>query len=192
MPCDFEPKQLKLKRGDIRVRTRGGLTALVWKDKREVYMLTWTHHQQKEISVTTATAPWNLTSWNCTISTWVTATNLIVQLTAIWWVDIPSSGPPKLFFHFMDLTVLNSWILLSSCGANYTHRDFRLLLVRNLTEEPGKSQDCPTPKLVGGPSSGAKNVLWLESRHNKHWPAKSSAQLRCHLCSSHGQRKGTV
>jgi len=40
MPCDFGPKQLKLKRGDIRVRTRGGLTTLVWKDRREVYMLT--------------------------------------------------------------------------------------------------------------------------------------------------------
>jgi len=40
VPCDFGPKQLKLKRGDIRVRTRGGLTALVWKDRREVYMLT--------------------------------------------------------------------------------------------------------------------------------------------------------
>ena len=25
MPCDFGPKQLKLKRGDVRVRTRGGL-----------------------------------------------------------------------------------------------------------------------------------------------------------------------
>jgi hypothetical protein len=37
---DFGPKQLKLKRGDIRVKTRGGLTALVWKDRREVYMLT--------------------------------------------------------------------------------------------------------------------------------------------------------
>jgi len=57
MPSDFGPKQLKLKRGDARVRTRGGLTALVWKDRREVYMLTWTHHQQKEIFVTTATAP---------------------------------------------------------------------------------------------------------------------------------------
>jgi len=33
MPRDFGPKQLKLKRGDIRVRTRGGLTALVWKDR---------------------------------------------------------------------------------------------------------------------------------------------------------------
>ena len=57
MPPDFGPKKLKLKMGDIRVKTRGGLTALVWKDRREVYMLTWTHHQQKEIILMTATAP---------------------------------------------------------------------------------------------------------------------------------------
>ena len=95
----------------------------------------------------------------------------------------------KLFFYLLDLTVLNSWILLSSCGAKYTHRDFRLLLVRNLIEEAGKSQDCPTPRLVGRPSSAATNVVRLESRHNKHWPAKSSTQLHCRLCSSCGQRK---
>jgi len=40
MPRDFGPNPQKLKRGDLRVKTRGGLTALVWKDKREVYMLT--------------------------------------------------------------------------------------------------------------------------------------------------------
>jgi len=40
MPHDFGPEKLKLKRGDVRVKTRGGLTALVWKDRREVYMLT--------------------------------------------------------------------------------------------------------------------------------------------------------
>jgi len=33
MPHDFGPKQMKMNRYDIRVRTRGGLTALVWKDK---------------------------------------------------------------------------------------------------------------------------------------------------------------
>jgi len=33
MPRDFGPKQLKLKRGGVRVRTRGGLPALVWKDR---------------------------------------------------------------------------------------------------------------------------------------------------------------
>jgi len=57
MPHDFGPKQLKLKRGAIRVTTRGGLTALVWKDRREVYILTWTHHQEKDIFVITATTP---------------------------------------------------------------------------------------------------------------------------------------
>jgi hypothetical protein len=62
----------------------------------------------------------------------------------------------KLFFHLLDLTVLNSWILLSSCGAKYTHRDFRLLLVRNLIEEAGRSQDCPNPSLIGRPSAAAK------------------------------------
>jgi hypothetical protein len=40
MPPDFGPKKLKLKRGDVRVRTRGNLTALVWKDRRDVYTLT--------------------------------------------------------------------------------------------------------------------------------------------------------
>ena len=98
----------------------------------------------------------------------------------------------KLFFHFLDLTVLKSWILLSSCGVKYTQRDSRHLLVRNLIEEAGKSQDYPTPRLVGRPSAAATNVLRLESRHNKHWQAKSSTQLRCRVCSSCGQRKDTV
>jgi len=34
MSCDFGPKQLKLKRDEVRVRTRGGLTALVQKDEK--------------------------------------------------------------------------------------------------------------------------------------------------------------
>jgi len=40
MPHDFGPKQLKLRRGYVRVKIRGGLTTLAWKDRREVYMLT--------------------------------------------------------------------------------------------------------------------------------------------------------
>jgi len=38
-PLTLDPKKLKLKGGDIRVKIRGGLTTLVWKD-RQVYMLT--------------------------------------------------------------------------------------------------------------------------------------------------------
>ena len=32
MPCDFGLKQLKLKVGDVRLKTKCGLTALIWKD----------------------------------------------------------------------------------------------------------------------------------------------------------------
>jgi len=36
MPKDLRPQTLRLKRGVIRVRARGDLTAVVWKDKRDV------------------------------------------------------------------------------------------------------------------------------------------------------------
>jgi len=62
-----------------------------------------------------------------------------------------------LFFHLLDLTVLNNWILLSSRGARCTHREFRLP-VRNLMEEARRSQDRPTPIFVARPSSSAANV----------------------------------
>jgi hypothetical protein len=40
MPPNFGLKKLKLNRGDIRVRTKGNLTALAWKHRRDIYMLT--------------------------------------------------------------------------------------------------------------------------------------------------------
>jgi len=85
----------------------------------------------------------------------------------------------KLFSHLLDLTVLNSWLLLPSCGAKYTDIDFRFLLVRKLIEEAEKSQDCPNPRLVVRPTVGPENVLLLKSFHNKQWPVKSSTQMCC-------------
>jgi len=43
MPKDLKPKTLRLKRGDIRERTMGDLTAVVLKDKRDVCLLTNIH-----------------------------------------------------------------------------------------------------------------------------------------------------
>jgi hypothetical protein len=95
----------------------------------------------------------------------------------------------KLFFDLLDLTVLNSWILLSSCEAQYTHRDFILLLVRNLIEEAGRSHYRPTPSMLGQRSVAAANVMRLDSRHNQHWPTKHKNNIRCRVCSERGQRK---
>ena len=50
MPKDLKPKALRLKRrGDIRViRTRGDLTAVVWKDKTEMCLVTNIHDPPRE------------------------------------------------------------------------------------------------------------------------------------------------
>jgi len=190
MISDSGPKQLKLKRGDVRVRTRGGFTALVWKDRGEVYILSNMDPPPAEGNFCDDSnrpmKPHILERYNqhmgyIDISDRMANSYSMSRFTFKWTT--------QLFFHLLDLTVLNSWILLSSCGSKYTHRDFRLLLVRNLIEEAGKSQDHPTPRLVGRPSAAATNVLRFESRHNKHWPVKSSTHLRCCLCSSRGQRK---
>jgi len=48
MPKDLKPTTLRLKRGDIRVTTRGDLMAVVWKDKRDVCLLTNIHNPPRE------------------------------------------------------------------------------------------------------------------------------------------------
>jgi len=191
LPPDFGLKNLKLKRGDVRVRTRGGLTALVWKDRQEVYMLTNMDQPPAEGNLCDRNHPvkphivkrynWHM---GCVDNSDRMANSYSISRHTFKWTT-------KLFFHLLDLTILNSWILLSSCGAKYSHRDFRLLLVRNLIEEAGRIQDHPTPSLVGRPSAGASNVRRLESCHSQHWPAKSS-QIRCRLCSARGERKRTA
>jgi hypothetical protein len=49
MPTDFQ-KTLKLTRGDIKTRIRGDLTAVVWKDKRNVNLLTNMHPTPAEVN----------------------------------------------------------------------------------------------------------------------------------------------
>ena len=44
MPQDFGPKRMKLQWGDLQLRTRGALTAILWSDKRDVCILTNMHN----------------------------------------------------------------------------------------------------------------------------------------------------
>jgi hypothetical protein len=44
MPHDLIPPNKRLKRGDVCSRTRDDLTAILWKDKHDVYVLTNIHN----------------------------------------------------------------------------------------------------------------------------------------------------
>jgi hypothetical protein len=49
------------------------------------------------------------------------------------------SGQKKLFFHVFDLAIVNSYILLSSCGGKkILHRDFHLTLIREMLAQSGQ------------------------------------------------------
>jgi len=117
MPKDLKPKTLRLKHGDIRVRTRGDLTAVVWKDKIDVCLLTKIHDPPREgnyrdehrnvmkLAIVADccrhmghidNADRMANSYTATRQTWK-------------WTK-------KLFFHVLDLAIVYSYILLSSCG----------------------------------------------------------------------------
>jgi hypothetical protein len=48
MPQDLGPKKMNLRRGKIPVRTRVHLTAILWRDKCDIYMLTNIHNDPTE------------------------------------------------------------------------------------------------------------------------------------------------
>jgi hypothetical protein len=85
----------------------------------------------------------------------------------------------KLFFHLVDLTILNSWIL-ASCGAKCAHRDFRLF-VRKLLKESGREL-CPELAMIGRPTPAPTSAAWLQSNHNKHW-SQGTVEVLCVLSS---------
>ena len=150
-PLTSDQKKINLRKVDVRVRTRGNLTALAWKDRRDVYILTNMDTPPEEGNFCDdskrAVKP-QIVAWYNRHMGYVDISDRMANRYTMcrrnfkWTI--------KLFFQLLDLTVLNSWILLSSCGAKYTHRDFRFLLVRNLIEEAGRSQDRPTPVWLEG------------------------------------------
>jgi hypothetical protein len=149
-----------LKRGNVSVRTRGNLTALVWKDRWDIYMLTNMDPPPPQGNLCDNSpvkhhivATYNRHMGYINNSDRMANTYSMCRHSFKWTT--------KLFFHLLDLTVLNSWILLSLCGAKYTHWDFRFLLMRNLIKEVGRSQDRPTPSLGGRPSAADTNITRL-------------------------------
>jgi hypothetical protein len=91
----------------------------------------------------------------------------------------------KLFFHLLDLTIVNSHILLSSCGGNkISHRNFRLTLIREML---ARARHEPRPSMhLGRPAPTSTNIGRLDTTHNKHWPTRNHPKARCRVCSARG------
>lgn len=67
-----------------------------------------------------------------------------------------------LFFHLLDTAILNSYILLPSCGGKkISHGDFQLALLRNMMAEARQQQWLDRP--VGRPPTASVNISRLDT-----------------------------
>lgn len=175
-PKDLQ--QEKLKSGDIRVKFGHGLTALRWKDKRDVYMLSSMHHPaeqtaSKEIRKPKIVADYNMNMGYVDLSDRMANSYSVERRTMKW--------TKKLFFHLLDITVLNSFLLFKG---EENHRDFRLSLIRSLI----KIHEIP--KVLSTPKSPGTSIRFDGSGH---WPLNGKNRRRCVVCHKNGlQRRSTV
>jgi hypothetical protein len=66
----------------------------------------------------------------------------------------------KVFFHLLDLKILNSFLWLTSCVARMADEQFRLSFLRNLIEK-AVSESCPC-RPQGRPLVLGKQIIRLK------------------------------
>jgi hypothetical protein len=99
------------------------------------------------------------------------------------WQTVTPLGD-KLWNGFKNwMTILNSFILLTSCGEKLTHGDFRLALVKDLIQERRRVPQT-TPR--GRPTLSTDQTTRLKNWHNQHWP-KEGKHVQCCVCSERNE-----
>jgi hypothetical protein len=96
-----------------------------------------------------------------------------------------------LFFHLLDLTILNSFILSSSCVAKLAHLDFRFALGRNMLVNAASDPARPQ-RLMCLPAAPSTTISHLQEANRCRWPTSSDKRMNCRVCSSRGKRRSTL
>jgi hypothetical protein len=86
----------------------------------------------------------------------------------------------NLFFHLLDLTVLNNYIILSSCSGRIDHPKFCLSLVQKLLEMRTR-EPHPHSTKEEGQSHRTVKMTHCEAQQFEHWPVGGS-HLPCCMC----------
>jgi hypothetical protein len=146
------------------------LTAVLWRDKHDVYILTNLHDAPAEGNFYNmngkAIKPQTVVEYSHHVGyvdkgDWMANSYSIGHRTWKW--------TKKLFFHLLDLALLNIFILLSSCGSKkISHRDFQFFLMRNMLAHDGQDRDIPGPL-------GRPRTVDTQVSGSKHWPTLPSS-----------------
>ena len=124
MPQHLAPKTIKLKKGDIHISTRADLTAIMWWEKKDTCMLMNIHDVPADGKCCNeggkAIKPQTAMYYNHHIG-YVDKGDKMANSYSISHCTFKRMK--KLFFHPLNLAILNSYILNSSCkGKKISHR----------------------------------------------------------------------
>ena len=126
-PKELDDKQLlkKLKRGDA-IQRHKDMTAIVWKDRKPVYMVSYAYtpattsvnRKNADRSIVQVPCPNIVSCYN----RYMGGVDLVDQLKGYYGIDRKSKRWwIRLFFHFVDLAVTNAYILYIHSYRYYTH-----------------------------------------------------------------------
>jgi len=165
MPQDFGPVSMRLQQCDLQVWTRGDLTAILWRDKRDVCILTNIHdppaegnfrdNNGKAIKLQIV-ADYNRHMGYVDKGDRMANSYSINRCTWKW--------TKKFFFHLFDLAILNSCILFFFLIGvrKISHSDFRDTLLGNLLAQAGHERIVQRP--IGRPPAATIQVIKFEER----------------------------
>jgi hypothetical protein len=92
----------------------------------------------------------------------------------------------KPFFHLTGMTILNGFLIHKSRDGKMTHKNFRQILVHELTIHSQEENVT-----ASGISRGRPSPTVSQLSISQHWPSKGK-QWWCHVCSLHRQTRSTL
>lgn len=182
MPAPF--KKAKLKKGEVQAFQRGKCTAIQWKDKRLITLLSTVHSadmvQFQDSKGRTVEKPSVVCDYNHTMG----GVDLSDQMLATYPVARKRQKIyyKKLFRQFLDDTALNAFILYKKDGGKMSNLKFRLSLIERLIT---KYRDNSQVRRLGRPPTSETERLT-----GRHFPSylpptekKQEPTRRCTMCS---------
>ena len=180
--------EVKLRQGEVIFRRKENMLGLKWHDKRDVHLLSTIHrpfwknvrgYRDRVVAKPMMVVDYVNYMGGVDLSDQLVQYYSCLRKTVKWW--------RKLFFHLLQLSVLNAYITYLKYGRQkITHFAFMKYLIMNLCEESAASCPTPTPQRK---RAGEDLPTRLKEKHFPAYiPAKPGAKRArpvrdCYACN---------
>ena len=191
------PRHLPIERtGEVIHRQAKNILSVVWKDKKEVFLLTSVHRPLMHVSNhydpmtrTRVEKPECVLDYNINMRLVDKSDAMISSIecarkTIKWY--------KKLFFHMIDITILNSCILyMGKSGKKCTLQAFAMELVRQLLEDNATERPTPARRSAQGDPLRLSGRHFIRTLQTPPQAKEKKMQRQCHVCSHTSRRPRT-